>query len=121
LTGDASDSPLFNRVVQGQYELGSTFKIFPVAQALDLGLINPNSGINTTSPMRIGKYRIRDFSDYGPELSATDVIVKSSNVGTVRIAQLLGVERQKGFLQDLGFFEPTAIEMVEAPTGRPLV
>lgn len=121
LTGDASDSPLFNRVVQGQYELGSTFKIFPVAQALDLGLINPNSGINTTSPMRIGKYRIRDFSNYGPELSATDVIVKSSNVGTVRIAQLLGVERQKGFLQDLGFFEPTSIEMVEAPTGRPLV
>ena len=121
LTGDASDSPLFNRIVQGQYELGSTFKIFPVAQALDLGLINPNSGINTSSPMRIGKYRINDFSNYGPQLSATDVIVKSSNVGTVRIAQMIGVERQKAFLEDLGFFDPTEIEMVEAPTGKPLV
>ena len=121
LKGDPSDSPLFNRVVQGQYELGSTFKIFPVAQALDLQLINPNSGINTNSPMRIGKYRINDFSNYGPQLSATDVIVKSSNVGTVRIAQLLGVERQRDFLQKMGFFEPTSIEMVEAPTGKPLV
>ncbi|MDO5632246.1 MAG: penicillin-binding protein 2 [Paracoccus sp. (in: a-proteobacteria)] len=121
LTGDPSDSPIFNRAVQGQYELGSTFKIFPVAQALDLQLINPNSGINTTSPMQIGKYRIRDFHNYGRELSATDVIVKSSNVGTVRIAQILGAERQRDFLQKLGLFEATPIEMVEAPTGRPLV
>ncbi|WP_374302021.1 peptidoglycan D,D-transpeptidase FtsI family protein [Paracoccus sp. (in: a-proteobacteria)] len=121
LKGDPSDSPLFNRAVQGQYELGSTFKIFPVAQALDLQIINPNSGINTTTPMRIGKYRINDFSNYGPQLSATDVIVKSSNVGTVRIAQMIGVERQKDFLQKLGFFDPLPIEMVEAPTGKPLV
>ncbi|MFV0301595.1 MAG: peptidoglycan D,D-transpeptidase FtsI family protein [Paracoccus sp. (in: a-proteobacteria)] len=121
LKGDPSDSPLFNRAVQGQYELGSTFKIFPVAQALDLGLINPNTMINASSPMRIGKYRINDFHNYGGQLSVTDVIVKSSNVGTVRIAQILGPERQKDFLQKLGFFEPTPVEMVEAPTGKPLV
>ncbi|MDP5307669.1 peptidoglycan D,D-transpeptidase FtsI family protein [Paracoccus spongiarum] len=121
LKGDPSDSPLFNRAVQGQYELGSTFKIFPVAQALDLKIINPNSGITTTTPMKIGKYRINDFHNYGPQLSATDVIVKSSNVGTVRIAQMLGPERQRDFLDDLGLFDPTPIEMVEAPTGQPLV
>ncbi|TRW97223.1 penicillin-binding protein 2 [Paracoccus sp. M683] len=121
LKGDPSDSPLFNRAVQGQYELGSTFKIFPVAQAMDLGLVNPNTMINSTTPMRIGKFRIRDFSDYGRQLSVTDVIVKSSNVGTVRIAQLLGAERQKDFLVKLGLFEPTPVEMVEAPTGKPLV
>ncbi|RMC37696.1 peptidoglycan D,D-transpeptidase FtsI family protein [Paracoccus alkanivorans] len=121
LKGDPSDSPLFNRAVQGQYELGSTFKIFPVAQALDLKLINPNSGINSQSPMKIGKYLIHDFHNYGPQLSATDVIVKSSNVGTVRIAQMIGAERQKEFLEDLGLFEPSPVEMVEAPTGQPLV
>ena len=121
LKGDPSDSPLFNRAVQGQYELGSTFKIFPVAQALDLHLINPNSGINSRTPMKIGKYLINDFHSYGAELSATDVIVKSSNVGTVRIAQMIGVERQRAFLQKLGLFEATPIEMVEAPTGKPLV
>ncbi|OJH43249.1 penicillin-binding protein 2 [Paracoccus sp. SM22M-07] len=121
LTGDASDSPLFNRVVQGQYELGSTFKIFPIAQALDLGLINPSTGISGKTPIRIGKFRINDFHNYGDVLSATDIIVKSSNVGTVRIAQMIGVDRQKDFLQKLGLFDATPIELVEASTGQPLV
>lgn len=121
LKGDPSDSPLFNRAVQGQYELGSTFKIFPVAQALDLKLVSPATMINSKTPMKIGKYLINDFHNYGGQLSVTDIIVKSSNVGTVRIAQLLGPERQKDFLQKLGFFDPTTIEMSEAPTGKPLV
>jgi len=121
LAGDPSDSPLFNRAVQGQYELGSTFKIFPVAQALDLKLVSPTTMINTKTPMKIGKYLINDFHNYGAQLSVTDIIAKSSNVGTVRIAQLLGPERQKEFLQRLGLFEPTTVEMSEAPTGKPLV
>ncbi|SIQ24966.1 cell division protein FtsI (penicillin-binding protein 3) [Paracoccus thiocyanatus] len=121
LKGDPSDSPLFNRAVQGQYELGSTFKIFPVAQAIDLGLIGPATMINTQSPMRIGKYLINDFHNYGGKLSVADIIAKSSNVGTVRIAQLLGPERQRDFLESLGLFEPTPIEMSEGPTGKPLV
>ncbi|MDF3607843.1 penicillin-binding protein 2 [Paracoccus sp. DMF-8] len=119
--GDPSDSPLFNRAVQGQYELGSTFKIFPVVQAIDQRLVNVNTMINGSSPMTIGKYRIRDFHNYGRQLSVTDIIVKSSNVGTVRVAQLLGADRQKDFLEKLGFFEPTPLEMSEAPTGKPLV
>ncbi len=121
LKGDPSDSPLFNRAVQGQYELGSTFKIFPVAQAIDERLVNPNTMIKSSSPMTIGKYRIRDFHNYGPQLSVADIIVKSSNVGTVRVAQMLGADKQKAFLKALGFFEPTPLEMTEAPTGRPLV
>lgn len=121
LKGDPSDSPLFNRAVQGQYELGSTFKIFPVAQAIDEGLINVNTMINASSPMKIGKYLIHDFHNYGRDLSVKDVIGKSSNVATVRIAQMLGPGRQQQFLKELGFFEPTPIEMTEAPTGKPIV
>lgn len=121
LTGDPSDSPLFNRAVQGQYELGSTFKIFPIAQAIDAKLVNPRTMINSSSPMKIGKYLIHDFHNYGGQLSVADIIAKSSNVGTVRVAQMLGPERQKDFLQKLGFFEPTPLEMSEAPTGKPLV
>ncbi|MEZ5778230.1 MAG: penicillin-binding protein 2 [Paracoccaceae bacterium] len=118
--GDASDSPLFNRAVQGVYELGSTFKIFAVAQALDLGLVNPQTMVETKGPMIWGKYRIRDFHNYGAQLSVTDVIVKSSNIGTAHIAQQIGGVRQQDFLQKLGMFEPTPIELVEAPTGKPL-
>lgn len=121
LKGDPSDSPLFNRAVQGQYELGSTFKIFPIAQAIDEKLINANTMIKASSPMKIGKYLIHDFHNYGGTLSVSDVIAKSSNVGTVRIAQMLGAERQQAFLKALGFFEPTTVEMSEGPTGKPLV
>ncbi|SFS14510.1 peptidoglycan D,D-transpeptidase FtsI family protein [Yoonia litorea] len=119
-SGDQSDSPLFNRAVQGVYELGSVFKIFTVAQAMELGLVNPDTMIDTQGPLTWGRFRIRDFHDYGPRLSATDVIVESSNIGTARIAMQIGAERQQDFLRNLGFLEPTQIEMIEAPTGRPL-
>lgn len=119
--GDPAQSPLFNRAVLGVYELGSTFKVFTAAQALDAGLVNPSTILDTTGPMRWGRFRISDFRNYGPELSVTDVVVKSSNIGTARMALQIGVERHKEFLQKLGFFEPTAVELVEAPTGRPLL
>lgn len=119
--GQAGDSPLFNRAVQGVYELGSTFKIFAVSQALDLGLVNLGTLVDTKSPMVWGKFRIHDFHNYGAQLSVMDVIVKSSNVGTAHIAQLIGAERQQAFLKSLGFLEATPIELAEASTGRPLV
>lgn len=119
--GDASDSPLFNRAVQGVYELGSTFKIFAVAQALELGLVSPTTMLDTKSPMVWGRFRIRDFHNYGPALSITDIVVESSNVGTARIALLIGGQRQKEFLESLGFMAPTPVELSEAPSGRPIV
>lgn len=119
--GNASDSPLFNRAVQGLYELGSTFKIFAMAQALELGLVNPETMVDTRGPLRWGKFRIRDFHDYGSQLSATKVIVKSSNIGTARVAQMIGGDRQQTFLKSLGFFEPTGVELVEAAGAKPLL
>ena len=121
LKGSPGDSPLFNRAVQGVYELGSTFKIFAVAQALELGLVNPDTLVDTKSPMVWGKYRIRDFHNYGKQLTVTDVIAKSSNIGTAHIALMIGAERQQQFLKSLGLFDPTAVELAEAPTGRPLL
>ncbi len=119
--GDAADSPLFNRAVQGVYELGSTFKILTAAQALEEGLVNPSTMLETKGPLRWGKHRIRDFRDYGDELSVTDIIVKSSNIGTARMAMAIGVERHRRFLGQLGMTEPTPVELVEAPSGRPLL
>jgi cell division protein FtsI (penicillin-binding protein 3) len=120
-TGDQSDSPLFNRAVQGVYELGSTFKIFAAAQAVDLRLVNPSTMIDTTGPLTWGRHRIRDFHNYGPALSVTDVIVKSSNIGTARLAVQIGAERQRAFLTSLGLTTATPVELVEAASGRPLL
>ncbi|MDX8351298.1 penicillin-binding protein 2 [Cognatiyoonia sp. IB215182] len=119
--GDQSDSPLFNRAVQGVYELGSAFKIFAAAQAMELGLINPNTIIDISGPLTWGRFRIRDFRYNGEELSATDVIVESSNIGTARIAMMIGADRQRDFLGSLGLLEPTPIELTEGPTGKPLL
>ncbi len=121
--GDAADSPLFNRAVQGVYELGSTFKIFAVAQAMELGLVNPDTMVDANAPMRWGKHLIKEFKDknYGPLLSVRDVIIKSSNVGTAHIALMIGPVRQKAFLKSLGFFQPTKVELVEAPGAKPLI
>ena len=121
IKGQAGDSPLFNRAVQGVYELGSTFKIFAVAQALELGLVAPDTMVDTRSPMVWGKFRIRDFHNYGAQLSVMDVIVKSSNVGTSHIIELVGAARQQQFLKTLGFFDPTPVELVEAPGAKPML
>jgi cell division protein FtsI (penicillin-binding protein 3) len=119
--GDPGESPLFNRAVQGVYELGSTFKIFTVAQAIEEKLVSRSSWIDTEGPLKWGKYRIRDFRDHGPALTVEDVIVESSNIGTARIAMMIGPERQQDFLARLGFFAPTPVELVEAPGAKPLL
>ncbi len=119
--GDASDSPLFNRAVQGVYELGSTFKVFAAAQGLDERLVARDTLIDTTGPLRWGRYSISDFRDYGPALSVENVVVKSSNIGTARIALMIGEERQREFLERLGLFSPVPLELVEARKARPLV
>jgi len=120
--GSASDSPLFNRAVQGVYELGSTFKIFAAAQALDLGLVNADTMIDTAGPMKVGGHKIGEFrnKNYGP-LTVSDIIVKSSNRGTGRIALLIGQKRQRAFLESLGLLDATGIEILEARGGAPLV
>jgi cell division protein FtsI (penicillin-binding protein 3) len=117
--GDPGLSPIFNRAVQGVYELGSVMKVFPVAQALELGHVRPETVVDTRGPMQLGRFRVRDFRDLGPQLSITDVIVRSSNIGTARLIGAIGTVRQEAYLRNLGFLDPVPLELVEAPTGRP--
>lgn len=119
--GEPADSPLFNRAVQGVYELGSTHKIFAAAQAIELGLVNAETIIDTSGPMRVGGFTIGEFrnKNYG-KLSVADIIVHSSNRGTGRLAMQIGGARQKSFLHDLGMLDPTPFEIVEANGGQPL-
>lgn len=119
--GDPTKSPLFNRAAQGLYELGSTFKVFTAAQALDEGYAKLDTIINTQGPLMLGKKPINDFHYYGPELSLSDVIVKSSNVGTARIALNIGSNDQRRFLTKFGFTEKTSLELPEAKNAIPII
>lgn len=119
--GQAADSPLFNRAVQGVYELGSTFKILTVAQAMELDLVTPETIVDTTGPIRWGRHKINDDHKYGNTMPVWKVISKSSNVGTARIAQMIGPDRHREFLIKLGFSEAVPFEMIEASGGKPLL
>lgn len=119
---EPGDSPLFNRAVQGVYELGSTYKIFAAAQAMELGLVNPDTPINTAS-LTVGKKRFSEFDNhnYGPTKTVTEVIELSSNIGTGHMALMIGGTRQRPFLESLGLMSPSPVELVEAPGAKPLV
>jgi len=117
--GDPTDSPLFNHAVQGVYELGSVMKAFAVAQALELSLVTTDTMLDTRGPLRIGRHSINDFRNYGAQLSVSDVFVRSSNIGTARLAQMIGPERQREFLRRFGFLEAAPVELAETTRALP--
>ena len=119
--GDPGDSPLFNRAVQGVYELGSVFKIFTAAQAIEEKVVSRSTMIDTKGPLRWGRHKIRDFRNYGKALSLEDVIVKSSNIGTARVALMMGTEKQQDFYAALGLLDATPVELIEAGGAKPLL
>ncbi|MES2667043.1 MAG: penicillin-binding protein 2 [Pseudomonadota bacterium] len=118
---DPGDSPLFNRAVQGLYELGSTYKIFAAAQLMELGLATPETLINTSS-LVVGRKRIGEFEgkSYGPTKTLSEVIEVSSNIGTGHVALMIGGLRQQVFLESLGLLSPSPVELIEAPGAKPL-
>ena len=96
-----------NRVVTDVFEPGSTMKPFTIAAALISGLYQPETMVDT-APGRLtfGRYSISDINNYGT-LSISDVIRKSSNVGTTKVALTLGPERLWKLHHDVGFGTPT--------------
>jgi cell division protein FtsI (penicillin-binding protein 3) len=71
--------------------------------------------------MRWGRFRIRDFHDYGPRLTVEDVLVKSSNIGAAHIGILVGAERQRAFFDRMGMLEASPLELTEASRTAPLL
>jgi len=117
--GDASSDERFNRDTLGVYEMGSTFKVFNTALALDSGLIHPADTFDTTHPLQAGNQLIRDFETEKRWLNVAEIFTHSSNIGAARMADRLGGARQRTFLARLGLTEKQPLELPE--NGAPLV
>jgi cell division protein FtsI (penicillin-binding protein 3) len=117
--GQGSDEARFNRATLGVYELGSTFKPFTVAMAMDSGIIK-SFGQIYNCPQELAAYGhvIHDTHPYGRPCTVAEIMKESSNIGTAQIAQQVGAERQKAFLKKMGFLGPVQIELKER--GRAL-
>jgi cell division protein FtsI/penicillin-binding protein 2 len=115
----ASEAARRNRAVQDIYEPGSTFKVVTVAAALEEKVMPLNAVIETGPGIyRIGDRIIKEFEhhNYGT-LSLTDVIVKSSNVGAVKIGLKIGAERFGLYAQRFGFGKPTSPDFPSESPG----
>lgn len=111
--GLASKEQRFNRLSLGTYEMGSTFKTFTAGMALDYGTVKMNGGYDASKPIRAGGFTINDTHPKKRWLSLSEIFAFSSNIGTVRMAMDVGLERQQEFLTRLKMFEPVNIEIPE--------
>jgi cell division protein FtsI (penicillin-binding protein 3) len=116
--GTATPDQRFNRATLGIYEMGSTFKIFNTAAALDSGVIGINDSVDASHPLRVAGFTISDFHPENRPLTVSEVIMYSSNIGSALIAQRIGTERQRKFMDSIGMLRRASIEIPEA--GAPM-
>ena len=110
---NAQDKDRLNRMSAGLYEMGSTIKSFTTAMALDSGKVNMNSRFDATRPITIGRQTIRDFHGKGRVLSVPEVFIYSSNIGSAREADVVGIEGHREFLHRMGILERMKTELPE--------
>jgi cell division protein FtsI (penicillin-binding protein 3) len=110
---NAQDKDRLNRMSAGLYEMGSTFKSFTTAMALDSGKMTLASKLDATRPIRIGHQTIHDFHGKGRWLTVPEVFIYSSNIGSAKEAEAVGIEGHREFLHRLGVLEKMQTELPE--------
>ncbi|HEX4186166.1 MAG TPA: penicillin-binding protein 2 [Stellaceae bacterium] len=104
---------MFDRITLGVYELGSIFKIFTVAMALDAGTSTISSTYDASHPIKIGRFTISDYHGKHRVLSVPEILMYSSNIGAARMAVAAGAQTQREFLARLGLLKTPKIEVSE--------
>ena len=119
IRNDISDLRYMNQITKGVYELGSVFKTFTLALALEENILSPETIIeNIPNEVKCSKYPIRDIHEFPKKLSAEDILIRSSNIGSLMIGQKVGKEKLKNFLERLGLLKTINFELEEI--GIPL-
>ena len=112
----AHDKDKFNRMTAGTFEMGSTIKSFTTAMALDSGKVTMQSRFDASRPITIGRQTIRDFHGKGRVLTVPEVFIYSSNIGSAREADVVGIEGHREFLHRMGLLDRVKIELPEVAT-----
>jgi len=116
---DISDPKYMNQITRGVFELGSVFKTFTLALAMEENILSPETIINNIpNKVQCSKYPITDIHEFPESLSAEDILIRSSNIGTLMIARKIGEEKLKNFIEKLGLLKIIDFELEEI--GRPL-
>ncbi|MEQ8558877.1 MAG: penicillin-binding protein 2 [Henriciella sp.] len=105
------DPARLNRASGAVFELGSVFKPITVAAGLDTGAIRPSDTFDVREPVVISGRTIHDTHPIGRHATPMEIVSESSNIGTVKIAVMLGARRQQEILANLGLFERSPIEL----------
>ena len=116
---EALDPTRINRLTTGVYEMGSTFKAFTVAMALDSGKVTLKSMFDAHNPMHYGKFDIHDFEPMQRALSVPEIFTYSSNIGAAHIAMAMGIDAHKAFLKKMGQLDRLRTELPES--AEPIV
>jgi cell division protein FtsI (penicillin-binding protein 3) len=119
LPGSMTPDTGFDRATLGAYEMGSVFKIFTLAMALDAHVTTMAGGYDATNPITIGRFTIHDDHAQRRYLTVPEIFMYSSNIGAAKMALDAGGDRQRAFLTKLGLTHEPAFELREIAT--PLV
>ena len=117
---DIQDLNYTNKVTKGVYEFGSVFKTFTLAAAFDEGIIEPDTEFkNLEKKLTCAGHSIEEYDKKMPsKLTAEQILVRSSNIGSIKIAQKLGIEKFKLFLEKIGILYKIEFDIEEV--GQPL-
>ena len=111
------DNIYTNKITLGVYELGSVFKTFTIAAGLENGIIYPNTVFkNLENEITCDKYKITEHDKLPKNLNTEQILVRSSNIGTIRIAQKIGIEKYKNFLDSLEILNKISFDLDEVGT-----
>ncbi|MCC2687968.1 MAG: cell division protein [Rhizobiaceae bacterium] len=113
---NAHEKDRLNRMSAGTFEMGSTIKTFTTAMALDSGKATLESRFDASRPLHIGRFTIRDFHGKGRVLTLPEVFIYSSNIGSAREADMVGIEGHREFLRRLGLLTRMKTELPEVAT-----
>ncbi len=119
LRKDLKDPRYINKITKGVYELGSIFKTFTVALALDSNIVKPNTIIpNIPRSINCSNHKISDIKEFPKDLSVEDILIRSSNIGTLFIARKIGKEKFKRFIDRTQILKSPDLQLDEV--GNPI-